>query len=176
MDLGINAGVDLNFDGTTGALGVAIDLGSDAIDGTVGSNDFAPEASSNIEESFSSVFNGLVGGLIGDMIGDISFTIPGFSGIGITEMTVVPAGAESDWLGGYVWLGEVEYASTGCTSDGSGGCGDSGGGCTDTGGGGCDDATGAGCEGGGCAAAPRNQRRWLWVCFLGALTLLRRRD
>jgi len=177
MDLKVNAGVDLEFDGTTGSLGVNIDLGSDAINGTVGSNDFAPDSTSNIEESFGSVFNGLVGGLIGDMVGDISFNIPGFSGIGITEMSIAPAGDEKDWLGGYIWLGEVEYASTGCSDDGSGGCSDAeGGGCTDAEGGGCTDATGSGCEGGGCASAPRNQRRWIWGSFLFVLAVLRRRE
>jgi len=169
MDLEVDAGVDLSFVGETGTLGVVIDLGSDAINGTVGSNDFAPDATSNIEESFSSVFNGLVGGLIGDMLGDLSFNIPGFSGIGITEMTIAPTGDDSDWLGGYIWLGEVEYASTGCSDDGSGGC-------SDAEGGGCTDATSAGCEGGGCASAPRSQRRWIWGSFLFVLAILRRRE
>lgn len=169
MDLTVDAGVDLNFDGATGGLGIEVDLGSDSIVGTVASNDFAPDSSAAIEESFGSVFTGLVGGLVGDMLGDISFSIPGFSGIGLTAMNIAAAGDEQDWLGGYTWLGEVTYASTGCAEDGSGGCGDADGG-------GCVDAEGAGCEGGGCAATPRNQRRWFWLSFPLFLAMLRRRD
>jgi hypothetical protein len=177
MDLEVDAGVDLNFDGTTGGLGVIIDLGADAIESRVASNDFVPEATPAIEESFGTVFTGLVGGLVGDMIGDLNFNIPGFSGIGLTALSIAPAGLDGDWLGGYAWLGEVSYASAGCAEDGSGGCSDAeGGGCTDAEGGGCTDAEGSGCSGGGCAAAPRSQRRWLWLTFPFALAILRRRD
>ena len=169
MDLEVDAGVDIGFDGSTGGLGVEIDLGSDAIQASVAENDFAPDSSDSIEESFSTVFNGLVGGILGDALGDLSFSLPGFSGIGLTAMTIAPAGDDQDWLGGYTWIGEVSYASTGCTEDGSLACGD-------TEGGGCTDAEGSGCEGGGCTAAPRSQRRWLWLAFPALLTVLRRRD
>jgi len=169
MDLEVDAGVDIVFDGGTGGLGVEIDLGSDAISANVSENDFAPDSSDSIEESFSTVFNGLVGGILGDALGDLNFSIPGFSGIGLTAMTIAPAGAEQDWLGGFTWIGEVSYESTGCAEDGSLACGD-------TEGGGCTDAEGAGCEGGGCTAAPRSQRRWLWLAFPVLLTVLRRRD
>ena len=168
MDLEVDAGVDLNFDGSTGQLGIAIDLGSDSITPTVSSNDFAPGSSDTIEASFGSVFNGLVGGLLGDALGDMNFTVPGFEGIGLTELQFAPAGAEQDWLGGFAWLGEVSYASAGCSEDGSGGCTDEGGG--------CGEVEGSGCEGGGCSAAPRNQRRWLWLVFPVALIALRRRE
>jgi hypothetical protein len=170
MGLQVDAGIDLNFDGETGLLGIEIALGEDAFESAVTSNDFVPDASDTIEASFGNVFNGLVGGLIGDMLGDMTFAIPGFSGLGLTELTFAPAGASEDWLGGYAWLGEVSYASTGCATDGSGGC------ATEDGGGGCTDATGeSGCSGGGCASAPRNQRRWLWLTFPVFFALTRRR-
>ena len=173
MGLQVDAGIDLNFDGETGLLGIEIALGEDAFDSVVTSNDFVPDASDTIEASFGNVFNGLVGGLIGDMLGDMTFGIPGFSGLGLTELTFSATGTDNDWLGGYAWLGEVSYASTGCATDGSGGCasedGDGGGGCTDTTG-------GSGCSGGGCASAPRNQRRWLWLTFPVFFALTRRRN
>ena len=169
MDLEVDAGVDIAFDGASGGLAVEIDLGSDAIRANVAENDFAPDSTEGIEESFSTVFNGLVGGILGDALGDLSFSLPGFSGIGLTAMTIAPAGDSGDWLGGFAWLGEVSYASTGCAEDGSLACGDAEGG-------GCTDAEGAGCEGGGCTAAPRSQRRWLWLAFPALLTVLRRRD
>jgi hypothetical protein len=170
MGLQVDAGIDLNFDGETGLLAIEFALGDDAFDAAVTSNDFVPDATDTIEASFGNVFNGLVGGLIGDMLGDMTFAIPGFSGLGLTELTFSPAGVENDWLGGYAWLGEVSYASAGCGTDGSGGCG------TEDGGGGCTDATGeSGCSGGGCASAPRNQRRWLWLTFPVFFALTRRR-
>ncbi len=162
MSLDVDAGVDLKFDGETGNLGIEIDLGEDAIDASVSSNDFVPDSSDTIEASFGNVFNGLVSGLLGDALGDTNFAVPGFSGIGLTELAFSAAGPEQDWLGGYASLGEVSYASTGCAEeDGSGG--------------GCADAEGAGCSGGGCASAPRNQRRWLWLTFPVLLAVLRRR-
>jgi len=168
MDLNVDAGIDLDFDGGSGALAVNIDLGEDAIAATVGSNDFVPDASETIEASFGNVFNGLVGGLLGDALGDINVALPGFSGIGLTELTIAPAGTDSDWVGGYASLGEVSYASAGCSDDG-------GGGCADDAGGGCGELEGEGCSGGGCASAPRNQRRWFWLTFPVALIALRRR-
>lgn len=168
MSLDVDAGIDLNFDGTTGQLGVEIDLSEDAIQASVASNDFVPDASETIEASFGNVFNGLVGGLLGDALGDINFSIPGFSGLGLTELSFAPAGDEQDWLGGYASIGEVSYASTGCAEDGSGGC-------SDDGSGGCTELEGEGCSGGGCASSPRNQRRWLWLTFPVFLAVLRRR-
>ena len=166
LDLEVDAGIDLDFDGETGQLGIAIDLGSDSITPTVSSNDFAPESSETIETSFGSVFNGLVGGLLGDALGDLNFTVPGFEGLGLTDLQFSVAGAQGDWLGGYAWIGEVSYASSGCSEDG-GGCADDGGG--------CGDLEGSGCDGGGCTAAPKNQRRWLWLLFPVLLISLRRR-
>ena len=169
MSLDVDAGIDLNFDGSTGNLAIEIDLSEEAITASVASNDFVPDSSASIEASFGNVFNGLVGGLLGDALGDINFGIPGLSGIGLTELSFAPTGSESDWLGGYAALGEVSYSTGGCSDDG-------GGGCSDDGSGGCSELEGDGCSGGGCTAAPRNQRRWLWVTFPVALIALRRRD
>ncbi len=167
MDLEVDAGIDLNFESSTGQLGIAIDLGSDSITPTVSSNDFAPDSSDTIESSFGSVFNGLVGGLLGDALGDFNFSLPGFGGSGLIDLQFAAAGADRDFLGGYAWLGSVEYESVGCSEDGSGGCSDEGGG--------CGELEGEGCEGGGCIAAPKSQRRWLWLVFPALLIMMRRR-
>lgn len=167
IGLEVDGGLDVGFDDTTGQLAIAIDLGAESFNPSVTSNDFVPDSTETIEESFASVFNGLVGGLLGDALSDITFTVPGIEGVGITGMQVESTGTEDDWLGAYVWLGEVSYASTGC-SDGEGGCG----GGED---GGCTDAAGAGCEGGGCTAGPRSQRRWGLLLFPLFVAMLRRR-
>ena len=175
MDISVDAGVDLNFDGSTGDLGIAIDLGPDAISSSVVSNDFSPDATSTIEESFGSVFNGLVSGLVGDMLADISVAIPGFAGMGITDILLTPDGLENDWLGAYIWLGEVSYDSIGCAEGESGGCAGADGTSSGGDGGGCADAGGSSCDG-GCTTGPRNQRRWLWLSFPCFLAAFRRRS
>ena len=167
MDLEVDAGIDLNFDAESGQLGLAIDLGAESITPTVSSNDFAPDSSDTIESSFGSVFNGLVGGLLGDALGDFTFNLPGFNGSGLVDLQFAAAGTDGDWLGGYAWLGAVEYESAGCSEGDGGGCSDEGGG--------CGDVEGDGCEGGGCVAAPKSQRRWVWLLFPALLTIMRRR-
>jgi hypothetical protein len=156
IGLEVDGGLDVGFDDTTGQLAIAIDLDAESFNPSVTSNDFVPDSTDTIEESFASVFNGLVGGLLGDALSDITFTVPGIEGIGITGMQIESTGPEEDWLGAYVWLGEVSYASTGC-SDGEGGCG-------------------GGEDGGGCTAGPRSQRRWGLLLFPLFVALLRRRE
>ena len=168
IGLEVDGGLDVGFDDTTGQLAIAFDLDAGSFNPSVTSNDFVPESTDTIEESFASVFSGLVGGLLGDALSDITFTVPGLEGIGITGMQVESAGPEGDWLGAYMWLGEVSYASAGCAEDGSGGC-------SDDGSGGCTELEVEGCSGGGCASSPRNQRRWLWLTFPVFLAVLRRR-
>lgn len=169
--LDVDAGINLDFDGNTGALGIAINLGADSFGSTVTDNEFVPKATDSIEASFSSVFNGLIGGILGDLLSDMSFSLPGFEGIGLTDLQITTAGENEDWLGAYAWVGPVPYESADC-----GGCGseDEGGGCGSTGeGGGCDDASG-GCSGGGCAIS-HGSKRWGLFLLPVFLVLLRRR-
>lgn len=183
LGLDIEAGADIEFDGGTGELAVNINLGTDALVANVTANEFVPNASGDIESSFAGVFSGLVGGLLGDTLSGLSFNIPAFEGIGLTQLEFAPTGTEEDWLGVYAWAGTVSYGDSGA---GCGGCsgGDGGlGGCgaggdtglsdTGAGAGGCESS--GGCDGGGCASA-RNQRRWGFMLIPFAFIALRRRD
>jgi len=174
MSLDVDAGVNMDFDGSTGELDIGIDLDADSFASTVTDNEFVPDATADIEASFSNVFNGLIGGLLGDMLSGLNFALPGIEGIGLTDLEITAAGANEDWLGAYAWVGPVPYESSSCggcgTEGDAGGCGTEGA----EGGTGCEDASGGcGAGSGGCAAS-RSQRRW-GLFLLPIILVLRRR-
>ncbi len=152
IDLSGVVGADLAFDATTGALGVVVDLDPAALTPTIGYNEFYPDANETIVSSFSGAFGGLVDTVVGGLLDGLSFALPAFSGIGLTDLQTAGVGADKDWLGAYAWLGPVTYAAAdGCGSDG---------GCT------------SGCEG-GCMSGPGAPA--VWAAFAGLLLLRRRR-
>lgn len=120
LDLDALAGVDLNLDGATGNLGIDVALSGDDVIPTVTDNEFEPDASGDIEASFSGVFDTLVGSLIGGLVGDLAFALPSFDGFGLSSLEVSPAGPSGDWLGAYASLDQVDYVGSGCGS--GGGC------------------------------------------------------
>lgn len=159
LELDIDLGVDVPFDGVTGILEVVIDMGADDMVTYVNHNDLAPAATGDIEDSVGSVFGSLMGTMIGGLIGDsLAMTLPSFdlgTGIliGLTDMDFGIAGPEEDWIGAYAWVGEVPYQNEfGCGD--TAGC-DEGSGCEDTAGctdpSNCDDLSGCSSgEAGGC--------------------------
>ncbi len=149
-DLDADAGVNLDLDATTGELGIALVLSGDDVTTTVTDNEFVPDASADIEDSFGGAFDTLVGPIIDGLAGDLAFALPAFEGLGLTSLTFATTGTAQDWLGGYATLGPVSYGKGGC---------DSGGGCSM----GC--ASGSGAPGSG----------WLLVGLPLALAGLRRR-
>lgn len=120
VDLDAVAGVDLELDGATGALALNVALSGEDVTPSVTHNEFAPEASGEIEAQFSGVFDSLVGTLIGGLVGDLAFNLPSFEGYGLTSLQTSAAGSAGDWLGAYAKLGPVSYTSAGC--DEGGGC------------------------------------------------------
>ena len=153
LDVDMVAGADLNFDGTTGELGVVVDLGTEALAATVTDNEFKPGTEGAIEANFAGLFDTLIGGIVGGLVEDIAFTLPAFSGLGLTDLQLEGAGADGDWLGGYAWLGAVTYGGEG---------------------GGCGDEADSGC-GGGCASGGTTGGRLLLATLPLALVALRRR-
>ncbi len=121
-----DAGIDMNFDDTTGQL--AIDVALDPSEFVIGvtHNEYAPGFTSDIEDSFGGLIDAVVGPLIGGLISDLSFGLPAIEGIGLTSLLAEPAGPNDDFLALYANAGEVDYPEGSC-DDLSGGC--SGGGC-----------------------------------------------
>lgn len=120
-------GVDLAFDNSVGELGIEVDLDPAALTPAVTYNEFYPDQNATIEASFSSTFGGLVDSVVGGLLEGLSFAMPAFSGIGLTDLQTAPTGDAADWLGAYAWVGTVTYPATdgctdGCSSGCSGGC------------------------------------------------------
>jgi hypothetical protein len=120
-------GIDLGFDGAVGELGIDVDLDPAALTPSVAYNEFYPDQNDAIIAGFSGTFGGLVDSVIGGLLEDLSFAMPAFSGIGLTDLQTAPTGDASDWLGAYAWVGTVTYpaadgCSDGCSSGCSGGC------------------------------------------------------
>lgn len=134
LDLRADVGLDLNFDGATGNLALeTTEIGAGAFTTTVAYNEFKPESGDIISSSFANLFDLLVGPLLGDALTGLSFAIPAFEGIGLTELEAAPTGQNGDMIGAFVSTGQVEYASVGCDEDG--GCDSSG----------CDSSCDSGC-------------------------------
>lgn len=138
LNLNLEAGADLNFDGQTGILSVATDLTADDIRAKVAMNEFIPGAEPEIEANVGGLFESLAGPLLGDILSGLEFAIPSFGEIGVQSLELETGGTSGEWIGAYANLGEVPYGSGGC--DDAGGCSDGGEGCE----GGCSSAGGRG--------------------------------
>lgn len=162
VELDIEAGIDLPFDGVTGMAALALDLPTEGISVSVPFNEILTEQSDALASRVELNLGPLLAvGL--SVLGDSSLKLPSMFEQGLTSLVFADAGPREDWLGAYVNLGPVPYDdSVGCEGgcgDGCGGTGCEGTGCEGTGceGGGCDPAAGcdaAGCSGGtqGCDA------------------------
>lgn len=122
-------GVDLEFDGSTGELAAAIELGAELRPRMTGDL-FVPGSEQEILDSFEGVLGGIIDGIVGDLLSDaVSFDVPSLDGFGLTSMIVE---SEADvGLGVLATVGDVQYTSAGCDESG-GDCG--GAGCSSTGG------------------------------------------
>ncbi len=156
-------GVTPTLDGSTGSLAIALDVNPANLNPTVTYNEFYPDANSTIEASFGTSLSGVLDTVLGSLLSGLQFAIPSFSGIGLQQLELAPAGTNQDWLGAYAWIGAVTYTS----SSGCGGCGgsDSGG----DSGASSSSSCGGGCATGGIPAA------WSLVVPFGLLLGLRRR-
>jgi uncharacterized protein (TIGR03382 family) len=131
LELAAQAGVDLTFDNLQGLLGVDVAFGEDDLTLAVTYNELAPEASEQLEAGLAGIVNTVVGPLLGGLTEGLSFPLPAFNGLGLTEILLTGAGDQGDHLGAYAQIGLVDYtgelAAGGCASGCSGtGCDTSG--------------------------------------------------
>ena len=112
-----DVGGDLLFDGETGALDLALDLGADAIAIRVTGNELAPAADQVISEGMTGLMGTLVDTLLGSALEGLSLQLGSMNGLGLTSMTLGAAGAESDWLMASAEIGTVTYGGEGCNSE-----------------------------------------------------------
>ncbi len=157
LSLDVAAGADLEFDGNSGNLEVAVDLAPENIVPSVSYNEIDEAANEAILQAFGGLFQTIIDTVAGDLLSSLAFALPNFSGIGLESIEVAANGDAGDWLGVYTWLGPVSYGD----SSSCGGCGG-----TDTGSGSSSDCS-SGCSGGtSCAVVP------LAPWQLGALAVL----
>lgn len=139
IDLDIETGADLEFDGDTGLLEVVVDLTGDDLQATVRPNELVPGQEEAIASQVGTLFDTLAGPIIGDALSGLSFPIPAFGTVGLQSLDAAPTGPERDHFGFFANAGPVPYATGGCAD---------GGGCGDGGSEGCD----SGCGPGGVAS------------------------
>ncbi len=113
VNLSMDLGTDLEFDGNTGELAVAIDLLGADIGSSVDFNEYLPDTTPAIEEKVPATIQSLFP-FVTPLLADLVFPIPSFEGIGVTEVDVDPAGPSKDRLGIYAGIGPVPYQSKGC--------------------------------------------------------------
>ncbi len=155
LDLSVDAGIDLPFDGTTGELLVELALNAEDLQATVSANEISTASDEDLEATLGGAFQSLMETFLGPLIGDnLGFTLPSVEGLGLTDLEVDSAGAQQDWLAMLAGVGLVTYGAD------SEGCDESGEGCST-----------------GCSAGTAPARTlWLLVIPLGLVGLRRRND
>ncbi len=122
IDVSVDAGVDLAFNGQTGDLAVLLDLPSDAIRLDVVFNDLRPEASERLGSGLGGIVSTVVGPLLGGLGDSLAFALPSLEGVGVTALAVGAVGPQGEHLGIHGSLGPVAYVG-GCEGGGcEGGC------------------------------------------------------
>lgn len=128
-DLQANAGVDVDFDGGTGAIAAEILFDPEEISASLVFNDILPSADEQMSRGFSTLVQ-FAAPILTDLLADssIEFELPSAVGIGLTSADVLGAGPIEDFAGVFGTVGLVPYgdaATTGCDlfgSDSSSGC------------------------------------------------------
>jgi len=154
IELNADIGADLELDGATGELAVALDLAPENILVGVTAAELTVGVEEQVVENFGALLETIIGAVAGDALSGLTFNLPAMEGMGLTSLDAATAGNSEDWLGMYADLGPVAYEG-GCDKDG--GCsGDSG------------------CSGGGCSGSGPVRAPWALLA-LGACLLARRR-
>ena len=136
IDISTVVGVDINLEDQTGALDIAVDINTDAVEAKVYFNEFLPSTSNEaIEAEFVGQLDTILGLVdIQSLLGNLNLSLPaivlGDASIGIQELLIKPSGGAQEDLTIFANLGTVPYGGSGCGADTGGGCG---GGCSSTG-------------------------------------------
>ncbi len=111
--------IDLDFDPTTGQLETQLGL-QDELVIQLPFADLAPGHEEELASSVSAALPTLLDAALGGLLSGLSFGMPGFGGVGVTDMgTSQPSG---EWLALQVDLGTPAYEPASCEDGCSGGC------------------------------------------------------
>ncbi|MBW1880863.1 MAG: hypothetical protein JRJ84_21120 [Deltaproteobacteria bacterium] len=122
IDLEVDAGVDLAFDGTLGELALDVTLAPEDTVIIASHNELVAGSDETISDNFGGVLEVLLEVFLGDLLDQISFLIPSLNGVGLSSIASDPSGG-GDWLGVRATVGPVPYDN----SDAENGCGGEGG-------------------------------------------------
>ncbi|MCP4920200.1 MAG: hypothetical protein GY913_25145 [Proteobacteria bacterium] len=157
LDLDIDAGANLNFDGTTGDLAIELALTSENVTADVIHNELMTGTDEAIEESFGGAFDTILETVLGGLLGDaLAFGLPSFEGVGMTDLHAEAIGSDLDWLAVWANVGITPYEGSGC-----GGCGG-------------EEGADSGCDS-GCASG-HFQTMAFWTILPLAICLMRRKE
>jgi hypothetical protein len=120
LSLDADIGADLTWDNSIGAIGATVALDASSFTPVVTANEFRPDSGAVIEGQFAALFDLLIQPILTDALAGLSFPVPTFEGIGITDLDAGTAGTNGDWTGLYLAAGTPTYYSAGC--DTSKGC------------------------------------------------------
>ena len=133
VDLEADIPVDLDFDGTTGKLGVNIGLSSDTVQVVPSMNEIVAGSDQTIEDNFGGILDVVIEQFLGGQLQDLNFYVPSLSTdsgghVGLSTLTASSAGG-GDWLRARAGIGLVAYDNSNAPSScgSSGGCNSSGG-------------------------------------------------
>lgn len=132
VEVSTTLGASLDFDGQTGALSLGLsEITEDRVELAVIHNDFAPQATPQVEASLRTLLTDVAAPLLDDQLADLSLSVevPAFEGFGLQSLDIAPSASDGSVLGAYVLAGAVPYEGAGC-ADGGGcdqGCASSGG-------------------------------------------------
>jgi hypothetical protein len=122
IDLEVDAGVDLTFDGTLGELLLDVTLAPEDTVIIASHNELVKGSDETVEDNFAGVLEVLLEVFLGDLLDQMSFLIPSLNGVGLSSLDADPSGG-GDWLGVRATVGPVPYDN----SDAENGCGGEGG-------------------------------------------------
>jgi hypothetical protein len=121
VDLDLTAGVDLEFDGTTGGLQAQVTIGGDNLTARGRPNEFVPGVEDQVASRIGGLFDSLAAPLLGDALSGLSFALPSFGGFGLARLDAAATGSAGEHFGFFAGAGLVPYGSGGCGDEGCGG-------------------------------------------------------
>lgn len=102
-----------------GEIDVEIGFEQERISVAATGNELAPETTERLEAGLSDLMITALGGALGGLTGDLSFAVPSFEGLGLTELSLQPGGDQGEWGVATASLGEVEDTGEGgCDGEG----------------------------------------------------------
>ncbi|MBW2254391.1 MAG: hypothetical protein JRI25_07320, partial [Deltaproteobacteria bacterium] len=98
-ELEADAGLDFDFDTTTGELTIDVTFDADDIRNAITYNEIAPAYTDQLEDAFGSLLETLLTPLLGDLLTDITFPVPSFVGFGVQDLEYAATGPQEDFFG-----------------------------------------------------------------------------